>query len=325
LYTINSDLKKEGKTMKGYVDIHTHGLGRYDTRTVNPRHIIRIAKMHAEAGTSAILPTVYSDTIPHMRINMQAIKQAMTDQNKRFKIQDAGSRTCLPAGRFKISKRASDIMQRESCILGVHLEGPFLNPDKCGAQRKKTFLKPSVSALLKLVKDYEDIIKIITIAPELPGALKVIEKCVSLGIKVNMGHSAATHRQALEGKNAGAGGISHIFNAMIPLHHREPGLIGFGLLDEDIYIEVIADKIHVDENVLNLIFRTKRLDRIILVTDSVKGAKDNKGRIFASKGVLAGSSITLSDAVKNIIDIGISKAIALETAIDNPKRYLNLI
>jgi N-acetylglucosamine-6-phosphate deacetylase len=76
---------------------------------------------------------------------------------------------------------------------------------------------------------------------------------------------------------------------------------------------------------LNLIFRIKRLDRIILVTDSVKGAKDKKGRIFARKGVLAGSSITLADAVKNIIDIGITKAIALETAIDNPKRYLNLI
>jgi N-acetylglucosamine-6-phosphate deacetylase len=242
--------------MKGFIDLHTHGLGRYDTRTVNPRHIIRIAKMHAEAGTSAILPTVYSDTIPHMRINMQAIKQAMIEQ--KLGSSEARKHTSAQVKKStELQRLKTSGLLGGAEILGVHLEGPFLNPDKCGAQRKKTFLKPSVSALLKLVKDYEDIIKIITIAPELPGALKVIEKCVSLGIKVNMGHSAATHRQALEGKNAGAGGISHIFNAMIPLHHREPGLIGFGLLDEDIYIEVIADKIHVDENVLNLIFRTK--------------------------------------------------------------------
>ena len=132
----------------------------------------------------------------------------------------------------------------------------------------------------------------------------------------------STYKQALDGKKAGARGISHIFNAMRPFHHREPGLIGLGLLDEDIYIEVIADNIHINKIVLKLIFKTKRLDRIMLVSDSVKGIKDKKGRIFAKSGVLAGSSITLSDAVKNINKTGIPKVVALETAVDNPKRYL---
>jgi N-acetylglucosamine-6-phosphate deacetylase len=209
-----------------------------------------------------------------------------------------------------------------SQILGIHLEGPFLNPVRCGAQDRRSLESPSVSGLKKLIDGYEDIIKIITIAPEIPGAIRVIEKCVSLGIKVNMGHSDATYKQALKGKKAGASGISHIFNAMRPFHHREPGLIGLGLLDEDIYIEVIADNVHIDEITMQMIFKTKRLDRIILVSDSVKGRSDKKGRIYTRQGVLAGSSITLSDAVRNVKKTGITEAIVLETAVDNPKRYL---
>jgi N-acetylglucosamine-6-phosphate deacetylase len=137
-----------------------------------------------------------------------------------------------------------------------------------------------------------------------------------------MGHSDATYKKALDGKKAGARGITHIFNTMRPFHHREPGLIGLGLLDEDLYIEVIADRVHIDEVTLKVIFQVKRLDRIILVSDSVKGKKDRKGRIYAKPGVLAGSSITLADAVENIKKIGVTEAIALETAIDNPRRYL---
>ncbi|MEK6527286.1 MAG: N-acetylglucosamine-6-phosphate deacetylase, partial [Nitrospirota bacterium] len=181
-----------------------------------------------------------------------------------------------------------------------------------------------ISSLKKIIDGYENIIKVITVAPELPGALKVIEKCSFLGIKVNMGHSDATYKQALDGKKAGATGITHIFNAMRPFHHREPGLIGFGLLDEDIYIEVIADSAHIDTVALKLIFRSKRLDRIILVSDSVKGKKDKRGRICSKPGVLAGSSITISQAVRNIIKIGIPESIAIESAFDNPKRYLGV-
>ncbi len=248
---------------------------------------------------------------------MESVRKAMEIQNTEDK-------------NFSTSQSASR-------ILGVHLEGLFLSPVRCGSQDKSSFIKPSILSLKKLIDSYEDIIKIITIAPELAGALKVIEKCASLGIKVNMGHSDATYMQALKGKKAGATGISHIFYAMRPFHHRDPSLIGFGLLDEDTYIEVIADNSHISHSALNIIFKTKRLDRIILVSDSVKDAKKRKSPIYpvrrkapselsngvySKPGVLAGSSITLSDAVKNIIKIGIPEAVAIETAVDNPKRYL---
>jgi len=286
--------------LNGFIDLHTHGIGRYDTRTEKPEEILKMAKLHAKHGTTAIVPTIYSGSIDEMRRNMEAVRQAMEEQ----------------------TKNSSLVTHHSSLILGVHLEGPFLNPIRCGAQDKSSFIKPSISSLKKLIDGYEDIIKIITIAPELPEALKVIEKCVVLGIRVNMGHSDAIYGQALDGKKAGAMGISHIFNAMRPFHPRDPGLIGLGLLDKDLYIEVIADNFHINKIVLKLIFKVKRLDRIILVSDSVKGAKDKNGRIYSSSGVLAGSSITLADAVKNIKAIGVPEALATEAVVDNPKRYL---
>ncbi|MBI5187687.1 MAG: amidohydrolase family protein [Nitrospirae bacterium] len=276
-----------------YIDLHTHGIGRYDTRTKEPEDILKMAELHGKAGTGAILPTIYSGYINEMRENMEAVKQAMQVQNS-------------------------------SLILGVHLEGPFLNPLRCGALNKNFFIKPTISSLKKLIAGYKDIIKIITIAPELSGALKIIGKCVELGIKVNMGHSDATYKQALDGKKAGATGITHIFNAMRPFHHREPGLTGLGLLDEDLYIEVIADGVHLHPKTLQLIFDTKRLDRIILISDSIKGAMGKKQPIYDRKGVLSGSQITISDAVEILKKIGIPDAEITEAGVDNPRRFLAL-
>jgi N-acetylglucosamine-6-phosphate deacetylase len=274
------------------IDLHTHGIGKYDTKADDPEDILKMAMLYAKAGTAAFLPTIYSGTIPQMRKNMEAVRAAMG-------MQRAGA----------------------SMILGLHIEGPFLNPVRCGAQEKKSLIEPTVTQFKKLIDGYEEIIKIITIAPELPGALKVIERAASLGIKVNMGHSDATYGEALNGRKAGATGISHIFNAMRPFHHREPGIAGFGLLDEDIYIEVIADGIHLDLNILKLIFKTKRHDRIILVSDSIKGAGVRKGVIRISSGAIAGSAFTLANALKNVEE---TVGDALKFASENPLNYLNL-
>ncbi|MEW6715364.1 MAG: hypothetical protein AB1306_09785 [Nitrospirota bacterium] len=286
------------------IDLHTHGIGKYDTRTENPDDIQKMAMLYAKAGTAAFLPTIYSGTIRQMRANMEAVKAAI-------KMRNAENRT---GTKYRSGHDAS-------LILGVHLEGPFLNPARCGAQEKKSLIKPTIADLKRLIEGYEEIIKIMTIAPEMPGALKVIERAVSLGIKVNMGHSDATYGQALSGKKAGATGISHIFNAMRPFHHREPGIAGFGLLDKDIYIEVVADGIHLDPKTLSLIFKIKRADRIILVSDSIKGAGVKKGTIKTSSGVIAGSVVTLSGALKNVKNAG---GDALKSASKNPLNYLNL-
>ncbi len=285
----------------GFIDVHTHGIGEYDTRTGDHEDILQLVRLHGAAKTEAVLLSIYPGEIREMRRHMGAVRRAMEVQH---------SMPGLPPE--KVGSR----------ILGVHLEGPFLNPKRCGALEKHYFASPSVSALKELIAGYEDIVKVMTIAPEMPRALTVIEKCSDRGIRVNMGHSDATFQDALDGKKAGATGITHIFNAMRPFHHREPGLAGLGLIDQDLYIEVIADGVHVHAGVLELIFSRKRLDRIILVSDSVKGGGKKGMPVYKRKGVLAGSGITLSDSAVFLRDMGIPDAEIIEAAVDNPARYI---
>ncbi|MBA4372620.1 MAG: hypothetical protein C0402_07120 [Thermodesulfovibrio sp.] len=298
---------------KGYVDLHTHGLGKYDTQTTNPSDILKIAALHGKAGTAAICLAIYPGPVTIMRQQIDAVRAAIEKQR-----QDSGVRRMT-------GKEAG----AQATILGVHIEGPFLNSKYAGALDKKALLKPSLSQLKELVAGNEEIIKIMTIAPELAGALRVIERCVKLGIRVNMGHSDATYAEALEGKRAGATGITHFFNAMRPFHHREPGLAGLGLLDEALYIEIIADGAHLHPRTLEMIFNRKRLDRIMLVTDSVRGrirrSKEyNVSAVFDDRGVLAGSGITLANSVSVLSEIGIPDAEIAEAATDNPARYMGL-
>lgn len=308
--------------MKGLIDIHTHGLGRYDTRTEDPGVILKMAGLHAAAGTAAILLTIYSGSTRQMRAHMEAVREAMNMQRSGFSAGRSKNKRYDDSG---IVDHACPPVRQAARILGVHLEGPFLNPLRCGAQDRNSFIKPATSDLKKLIEGYEDMVKVMTIAPELPGALKVIETCLSLGIRVNMGHSDATCKQAHDGKKAGATGISHIFNAMRPFHHREPGLAGFGLIDNDVHIEVIADRIHISDEVLKLIFRIKRHDRIILVSDSVKGIRSKKGCVYARAGVLAGSAIPLAEAERNLVAIGIAGTVSRMAAADNPRAYLGMM
>ncbi len=274
------------------IDIHVHGAQTCDTLTKRQDDVVRIASIHAEHGTDAIVPTVYPGAIEDMRNNMSAIRRAMDAPGD-------GAR-----------------------ILGIHLEGPFLNPTRAGALDGRRFLDPSKADLDRLVDGFEDAIRIITIAPELPGAIGLIERCREKGFLVQMGHSDATYEQAEEGKLAGATGITHIFNAMRAFHHREPGLAGFGLMDDDIYVEVIADLVHLHPRTLKMILDMKPADRIILVSDSVKGPGWGKGAIRGPGGVLEGSGVTIMDCVKNLVSLGVHQEWALQFATENPRRYL---
>ncbi len=282
------------KTASELIDIHVHGAETYDTMTRRQDDILTIAEVHGRRGTGAIVPTIYPRPIELMRESMNAVRRAMSSQK-------AGAK-----------------------ILGVHLEGPFLNPDRPGAIDKSCFLEPSVAQLESLVDGFEDIIRTITIAPELPGALKLIEVCREKGFLVQMGHSDATFEQAEEGKRAGATGITHLFNAMRGFHHREPGLAGFGLMDDDLYVEVIADMAHLHVQSLKMVLEMKRPERILLISDSVKGPGWGKGPIRGPGGVLEGSGVSLMDCVKNLVKLGVHQDWALQFASDNPRTYLGI-
>ncbi len=276
------------------IDIHVHGAADYDTRTRRQDDILHLVNIHGKHGTSALLPAIYPGSIEVMRENMSTVRRAMT-------VQRTGVQ-----------------------ILGLYLEGPFLNPERAGSLDGKSFAEPSVEMLNRLVEDYEDIIKIVAVAPELPGALRIIEVCREKGFLVHMGHSDATFEQAEEGKRAGATGITHLFNAMRGFHHREPGLAGFGLMDEDIYVEIIADMAHLHPQSLKMLFDMKLPDKIILISDSVKGPGWGSGAIRGAGGTLQGSGISLSDGVKNLVSLGVPLERALQFASDNPRKYLAL-
>lgn len=276
------------------VDIHVHGAAEYDTQTRRQDDILRVAAIHGERGTSAVLSAIYPAAIEVMRDNLSAVMRAMAAQRDGAK------------------------------IIGAHLEGPFLNAERAGSFDPKSFADPDLETLDRIVDGYEDIIKIITIAPELPGALRLIEACRKKGFLVQMGHSDATFEQAEEGKRAGATGITHLFNAMRGFHHREPGLAGFGLMDEDTYVEIIADMVHIHVSSLKMVLDMKPPDKIILVSDSVKGPGWGFGPIRGPGGILLGSGITLSECIKNMVSIGVPLDRALYFASDNPLAYLGI-
>jgi len=278
------------------IDIHTHGLGGKDTRTSDAEDILKMAELHGEAGTDAIIPTIYPAAIAVMRENMTAVKKAMVAQKTGAK------------------------------ILGINLEGPFLNPLRCGALDAASFLKPDERALMELIEGFGESIKIMTIAPELPGALTLIEKLSGMGIAVSMGHSDATYAEAEAGFRAGARGITHMFNAMRPFHHREPGIAGFGLMKKDVYIEVIGDPFHLNRKTIELIFKVKDPKRIILVSDSGpsaqtlptgKPATDESGRLLYG-------SMPIASIVERLVGLGIERRLLERCVSENPRRLLSL-
>lgn len=285
------------------IDVHVHGIGGYDTRTTDIEHILRIAEIEASKGVSEIILTVYPSTIKVMRQNMEAIKKAMERQ---------------------LFTKGKETFSSLSKISGIHLEGPFLNPARCGSLNAMTFIEPSERNLMVLIEGFEDVIKIITIAPELDGSIRLIRMINDMGIVASMGHSDATFSEAEAGFRAGARGITHIFNAMRGIHHREPGLAGFGIINQDIYIEVISDPFHLHSEFLKFILNAKRKDRIILVSDSVKETKvygEDKG-IFNERGKLLGGSETITESAERLINLGIDKDTVFRFITENPIGYL---
>jgi N-acetylglucosamine-6-phosphate deacetylase len=294
------------------IDLHIHGIEGLDTRKTEPEAIARIAEIEGKAGVSEILLSVYSGPIEVMRQQMETVRQAINRQEESFSVEH-------------ILREGSRVEARElpARILGVHLEGPFLNPHAGGALDSSSFLDPTARAFEQLVEGFEDIVRAVTIAPEKNGSINLIRSMAKAGILVNMGHSTATFQEAAAGLRAGARGITHLFNAMRGFHHREPGLSGFGLLNADIYVEVIGDMEHLGREALELVFRMKRADRIVLVSDSIRetSRSDSQARRGGGESLLGGSA-TLPDAVQRLINEGFDEERVIQAASANPKAFL---
>lgn len=267
----------------GFIDIHIHGSGGFDTMDGDINALEKISKTIAAYGTTSFLPTTMTMEKSHIIKALDTIKKAMSTETK-----------------------------NGANILGVHLEGPFINPIFKGAQNSEYIIEPDY----EFIKNYLDIIKIITIAPEIKGSFDFMDLIKQNSSAVlSIGHSNATYEEAMEAIERGISHSTHIFNAMTPLHHRNPGVVG-AVFNSEITCELIADKIHVHPELFRFLIKAVGENRICLITDSMRAGcmkdgcydlggqsvivKDGSARL--SDGQLAGSVLTLNLAVKNFFE-----------------------
>ncbi|HEX3435326.1 MAG TPA: N-acetylglucosamine-6-phosphate deacetylase [Pseudacidobacterium sp.] len=217
--------------------------------------------------------------------------------------------------------------------LGIHIEGPFISHAKKGAHPERDLQQPSVELFNRMWEAAEGQIRLMTIAPELPGAIDVIERAASLGVRVSLGHSNAGTSDALRGVQAGATSATHTFNAMRRFDHRDPGILGVVLNQDDLFAEIICDGLHVHPTVVSMFWKEKGADRAILITDamSATGMPDGNyklgeldvrvkdGKCIIGEETLAGSTLTLDRGVQNFAEFaGVHLGTAVMLASRNP-------
>jgi len=206
---------------------------------------------------------------------------------------------------------------KRSNIWGMHLEGPFINKKLHGAMKAQSLWQPSVDGWQKLYNAGQGYVRLMTLAPELSGMEEVMRAAAKNGVVLSIGHSAATYEQVLVAIDNGAAHITHMFNAMTPFHHRQPGVAVAALLHNELKIELIADGFHVHPSVMKLMYKTKGEGGIILITDAIRASGMPDGeytfmdqkicvkqkKAYLENGTLAGSTLTMEAAVKNMVQL----------------------
>lgn len=295
----------------GFIDIHVHGGGGSDTMDADVEALRTMARTHARYGTTSFLPTTV--TAPHEQLLQVAA----------------------------VVREAVQTWTGGAHILGLHLEGPYVNPKRAGAQNPEHMRPPVKKELEELYEAAGSTWRLVTLAPELPGALDAIEWLTERDIIVSMGHTDATHEQTMAAVKFGARHATHLFNAMRGLHHREPGAVGAMLSSDEVVVELIADGEHVHPAALRLAAHVKGVDRVCLVTDCMRArdlpdgryklgdldvlVQDGKARLADDPDTIAGSLLTMGDAVRVMVrSVGVPLTDAVAMASATPARALGV-
>jgi len=268
-----------------------------------------------QEGIDAFLPTIVTTSVEKIRRSLAVIAEFMEQQEQQGKIETAR-------------------------VLGVHLEGPFLNYEKRGAHPAEYLLPLNLDNINKVLGDYSAIVKLITLAPELAATDREITYLKDLGITISLGHSLANAERAKQAFNLGASMVTHAFNAMPSLHHREPGLLGEAIMDKNVYCGLIADGQHVCPTMIRLLLKASDFERgIFLVSDALApiGLNDGlypwddrqievkKGTARLLNGTLAGTTLPLLVGVENLVKWGICDlGAAIAMATEAPRKAINL-
>lgn len=269
--------------LPGFIDVHAHGALGFDTMDASPDGLRKMARFYAQHGVTAFLPTTWTETRERTSASLEVVAELLGPQ---------------PDG---------------ATILGVHLEGPYLNPSKCGAQKLESIRRAGRDEATAFL-DY-DVIRLLAIAPEYEENRWLIQECVRRGITVSVAHTAATYAHMVEAVRLGLTHATHTFNAMTALSHREPGVVGAVLSMPEVRCELIADTIHVHPAVMRILYAAKGRDGVVLITDAVRCAGLSEGEYAIDErkvivqdgavrlpdGTLAGSILTMEVALRNFI------------------------
>ena len=310
---VDSRIDLDGLTLfPGFIDLHIHGAVGVDMMDASADDLHRVAEFLVRNGVTAWLPTLVPAPSEQYGRAVDAIGEFMKNEPS-----SSGAR-----------------------ILGVHYEGPFVNNEQCGALHRehfRTFKNMADIDALPTIKA-DGAVHMMTLAPEIEGGIKLTDELRQRGWIVSIGHTRATMDVLDQALRAGARHMTHFMNAMTPLHHRAPGPVGWGLIHDDVSCDLIADGVHLDPLILKLIFRTKTSKRISLISDAIAatGLGDGEyqvwgeqivvkeGRTRNPRGSIAGSVITMLDAVRMMLSLGVPEIEVARMASTNPARVLKI-
>ena len=289
----------------GFIDTHIHGIGGYGTDDLSTNSILKMSEKLVHYGVTSFIPTLYSAPKAELIKGIRAVVEAMG--------KEKGAR-----------------------ILGIHLEGPFISPERLGVQTSESLSPVDIDLMEELWEASEGKIINMTVAPELKHMRELALNAISKGIVLQAGHTNATYEQMVEGMQARIMHVTHLFNAMSRMHHRDPGAVGAVFIHPEISCEIIADGIHINPNIIKFLLRCKPIDRLVLVTDSLKPTEQKKKPLYAngeevyldecfyrkSDNVIAGSAMTMLKGVKNLVSFGLTLEQAIQMASANPARIM---
>ncbi|MGC8653233.1 MAG: N-acetylglucosamine-6-phosphate deacetylase, partial [Candidatus Kryptoniota bacterium] len=275
----------------GFIDIHTHGGRGYDFTDGNFLAFENLSNFYFSHGVTSLLATLSPLKHSDLIIAVSRISEYI-----RFNYEYTN-------------------------IIGIHLEGPYLNAEFVGGNNPDYLEPADADSFVKILEESGGLIKLITVAPEIPGINGVINAAVNHGLKVSAGHSSADAETFRNSLSLGVNQVTHLFNGMPQLHHRSPNILSEALLDDRVYVQVIPDGVHIHPSVIKLVFKIKGSDRFVSITDSIKatclsdgeynsaGLKVfvHNGEVRTAEGVIAGSTLTMDRAFKFLVhDLGIS-------------------
>ncbi|AKI50106.1 N-acetylglucosamine-6-phosphate deacetylase [Listeria monocytogenes] len=296
-----------GLLIPGMIDVHIHGAKNYDMMDGSTESIQAVSMACAETGCTSFLVTSVSSSLEDL---IQMIRQ-----------------TKKVIGKEKGAK-----------IAGIHLEGPYLNIEKKGMQNPAHLRHPDLKEMKKIFDEADGLIKMVTIAPELPGGIEIIDFLKKRGVVVAIAHSNATYEEAQDAFEKGASHITHCFNAMPAIHHRAPGLVAAALENDSISVQAIVDGVHLHPGIVRLIHKIKGPDKMVLTTDALQAMGVGDGEyIFGGHqvtvtegvarlqdGTLASSTVTMNKSLRLSNEFGINLQDTIQMATSTPADILGM-